>query len=78
MSDSEREASVLGKRTRNGEDSKPEEAEARPDAAMDEDEDSDDDVGPMPMPAAADGHIVKKKRKGTQPRSFVKVRRIQA
>ena len=30
-----------------------------------EDDESDDDVGPMPMPAEAEGHVAKKKRKGT-------------
>ena len=68
MSDSDREqdASVLGKRARNGDDAeniKPADVEDRPDA-MDADDDDDDDVGPMPMPAGADGHVVKKKRKG--------------
>ena len=68
MSDSDREqdASVLGKRARNGDDAennKPMDVEDRPDA-MDADDDDDDDVGPMPMPAGADGHVAKKKRKG--------------
>ena len=31
---------------------------------MDADDDDDEDVGPMPMPAGADGHVMKKKRKG--------------
>lgn len=69
MSDSENDASVLGKRTRNGEDlengGKAEDVE-RPDQmdADDDDDDDDDDIGPMPMPASAEGHVAKKKRKG--------------
>ncbi|KAH9922857.1 uncharacterized protein BXZ73DRAFT_91570 [Epithele typhae] len=68
MSDSEREASVLGKRSRNGEDAEnghqveDDDAEPRPDA-MDAVDDSEDDVGPMPMPADVEGRVVKKKRK---------------
>lgn len=67
MSDNENDASVLGKRTRNGEDTemKAEEVEERRDQAMDaDDDDDDDDVGPMPMPAGAETHVAKKKRKG--------------
>lgn len=71
MSDNENDASVLGKRSRNGQDAedredpqvKTEDVEERPDQAMDEDDD-DDDVGPMPMPADAEVHVAKKKRKG--------------
>ncbi|OSD07269.1 peptidyl-prolyl cis-trans isomerase [Trametes coccinea BRFM310] len=70
MSDNENDASVLGKRSRNGQDAedredpqvKTEDVEERPDQAMDEDDD-DDDVGPMPMPADAEVHVAKKKRK---------------
>ena len=60
MSDSEQDASVLGKRTRNGEDSEQPPPEA-PGHEMEDD--SDEDVGPMPMPAGAEG-VTKKKRKG--------------
>lgn len=60
MSDSDNDASVLGKRPRDGQE--PDVQDAHPDP-MDAD-DSDDDVGPMPMPAGAEGHVVKKKRKG--------------
>ncbi|KAI8994143.1 hypothetical protein BD414DRAFT_274653 [Trametes punicea] len=67
MSDNENDASVLGKRSRNGQDNaeqnvKTEDVEERPDQAMAEDDD-DDDVGPLPMPASAEGHVAKKKRK---------------
>ena len=67
MSDSERDASVLGKRARNGEGAEndhAEEPERHDPNAMDADDDSDDDVGPMPMPAGTEGRVVKKKRKG--------------
>lgn len=60
MSDSEHDASVLGKRTRNGEDSESVPPKA-PGHEMEDD--SDEDVGPMPMPAGAEG-ATKKKRKG--------------
>ena len=59
MSDSENDATVLGKRSRHGEGDEPME-DHHEDAA----EESDDDVGPMPMPAGADGNGAKKKRKG--------------
>ncbi|KAI0823930.1 peptidyl-prolyl cis-trans isomerase [Trametes gibbosa] len=66
MSDSENDASVLGKRSRNGQD-----AEEHPDkheteerhVPMDADDDDDEDVGPMPMPVDAEGPVAKKKRK---------------
>ncbi|KAG5636191.1 hypothetical protein H0H81_008897 [Sphagnurus paluster] len=64
MSDSEQDASVLGKRVRPGEnDSKGngEDENSRPVESIQEDDDDDDDVGPMPMPADAGG--AKKKRK---------------
>ena len=60
MSDEE---TVLGKRTRNGQDA---EDEQKPMSPQDEEmDDSDDDVGPMPLPEGAGGNgAVKKKRKG--------------
>ncbi len=67
MSDSEHDASILGKRTRNGPDADiSEDAEMDPPSAIQEDDgESDDDVGPMPMPeSAADNAVTKKKRKG--------------
>lgn len=66
MSDSENDASVLGKRSRNGqegEEHNTKEVEAQP-HPMDAEDDSDDDVGPMPMPVDAAGPVAKKKRKG--------------
>ena len=66
-SDSEHDASVLGKRARNGPEADiSEDADMRPPSAMQEDDDeSDDDVGPMPMPeGAVDNAVTKKKRKG--------------
>jgi len=62
MSDSERDASVLGKRLRNGGDESRSNGseDSRPEPKESIEEDDDDDVGPMPMPV--DG--VKKKRKG--------------
>lgn len=66
MSDSEQDASILGKRARKGEDGQDEDMEGNaPAANQEEEDDDDDDVGPMPMPAeaAANGGI-KKKRKG--------------
>jgi len=61
MSDeSEQDASVLGKRTRNKND--------QPDEDMPENapltNEEDDDIGPMPMPEAATNGGSKKKRKG--------------
>lgn len=67
MSDSEHDASILGKRARNGPDAETsEDAEMNPPSAVQEDDDeSDDDVGPMPMPeGAAENTVTKKKRKG--------------
>lgn len=67
MSDSEHDASILGKRARNGPDAViSEDAEMGPPSAIQEDDDeSDDDVGPMPMPeGAAENAVTKKKRKG--------------
>ncbi|KAI0259831.1 hypothetical protein BC834DRAFT_1045054 [Gloeopeniophorella convolvens] len=63
MSDSEQDASVLGKRARNGEAEPAEDTEMDPPPAV-QDDDSDDDVGPMPMPeGAAASTAAKKKRK---------------
>lgn len=66
MSDSEQDASVLGKRARNGPGADiPEDAEMNPPPAAQDDDESDDDVGPMPMPEGApDQAVTKKKRKG--------------
>jgi peptidylprolyl isomerase domain and WD repeat-containing protein 1 len=67
MSDSEPDASILGKRARNGPNADiSEDAEMGPPSAIQEDDDeSDDDVGPMPMPeGVADNTVTKKKRKG--------------
>ena len=64
MSDSEHDASILGKRARNGPGADiSEDTDMKPAAAQDDDE-SDDDVGPMPMPEGADNAVTKKKRKG--------------
>lgn len=57
MSDSENEATVLGKRERDEQNVAP-----AADASANDDE-SDEDIGPMPIPSDANG-IVKKKRKG--------------
>jgi peptidylprolyl isomerase domain and WD repeat-containing protein 1 len=67
MSDSEQDASVLGKRARNGpENDTAEDADMDPPSAAQEDDESDDDVGPMPMPEGATSNAAtKKKRKGT-------------
>jgi len=68
MSDSEQDASVLGKRARNGPGTdNAEDTEMKPPSAIDNDDDdeSDDDVGPMPMPVGASTSAgTKKKRKG--------------
>ncbi|KAF9221560.1 hypothetical protein BS17DRAFT_737282 [Gyrodon lividus] len=63
MSDSEQDASVLGKREREDEEQPSTSVQDAPaqDAPTNEDE-SDEDVGPMPMPASANG-ATKKKRK---------------
>jgi peptidylprolyl isomerase domain and WD repeat-containing protein 1 len=66
MSDSEQDASVLGKRARNGPgtDVAQDVDMNQPPISQDDDE-SDDDVGPMPMPeGTAVGAGTKKKRKG--------------
>ncbi|KAI0699305.1 hypothetical protein C8T65DRAFT_581357 [Cerioporus squamosus] len=66
MSDTERDGSVLGKRSRNGqetENGQAEDAERLDPNAMDAEDDDEDDVGPMPMPAGQEGRLVKKKRK---------------
>ena len=68
MSDSEQDASVLGKRARKGPEADiTEDADMKPPSAVqdDDDDESDDDVGPMPMPeGAAVNAATKKKRKG--------------
>ncbi|OSX59926.1 hypothetical protein POSPLADRAFT_1149201 [Postia placenta MAD-698-R-SB12] len=67
MSDTEHDTSVLGKRTRNG-DNAPEDDEMKTEdtaATIPVDEDDEDDVGPMPAPAESSGNgVAKKKRKG--------------
>jgi hypothetical protein len=63
MSDSEQDASVLGKRTRNG--NGPSDVDIPESAPPTNEEDEDEDVGPMPMSeAAAVNGGSKKKRKG--------------
>jgi peptidylprolyl isomerase domain and WD repeat-containing protein 1 len=65
MSDSEHDASILGKRARDGPGADiSEDAEMKP--AATQDDESEDDVGPMPMPMpeGADNVVTKKKRKG--------------
>jgi peptidylprolyl isomerase domain and WD repeat-containing protein 1 len=66
MSDSEQDASVLGKRDRNGpEVDIAQDAEMNPPSVAQDDDESDDDVGPMPVPEGASSNAVtKKKRKG--------------
>ena len=63
MSNSEEDASVLGKRLRNGDGEPPSNSskDARPPESI-EDADSDEDIGPMPL--SVDRAAVKKKRKG--------------
>ncbi|PCH40031.1 peptidyl-prolyl cis-trans isomerase [Wolfiporia cocos MD-104 SS10] len=69
MSDTEGDATVLGKRVRDGDDAsedtervKAEDVDVPP--ANGEDDDDDEDIGPMPMPADGSGNgAVKKKRK---------------
>ncbi|EJF63476.1 hypothetical protein DICSQDRAFT_83176 [Dichomitus squalens LYAD-421 SS1] len=66
MSETEDNATMLGKRSRNGQDSdtgRLEDVKERQDQMDTGDDDDDDEVGPMPMPAAAEGRVVKKKRK---------------
>lgn len=62
MSDAEQDASVLGKRLRNGEEDPQSNGNesVNPAEPIDEDDD-DEEIGPMPMPA---DEVVKKKRKG--------------
>ena len=67
MSDSE-DASVLGKRPRNGESREDEPAE---NPQQDVGDESDDDVGPMPMPEGPGESVTKKKRKGIRATDFV-------
>lgn len=67
MSDSEQDASILGKRARNGPEADiPEDTDMNPPSATQDDDNSDDnDVGPMPMPEGAPANAAtKKKRKG--------------
>ena len=63
MSDSENDATVLGKRTRESQDNGNGDVKDTHPDQMDAD-DSDDDVGPMPMPSGVEGQATKKKRKG--------------
>ncbi|KAI0320530.1 peptidyl-prolyl cis-trans isomerase [Amylostereum chailletii] len=60
MSDAENDASVLGKRSRNGEAAPVDQEMGVP---VQQDDDSDDDVGPMPMPDNVAEGVAKKKRK---------------
>jgi peptidylprolyl isomerase domain and WD repeat-containing protein 1 len=66
MSDSEQDASVLGKRARNGPGTDlVENVDMNPPSVSQDDDESDDDVGPMPMPEGTPvGAGTKKKRKG--------------
>jgi peptidylprolyl isomerase domain and WD repeat-containing protein 1 len=66
MSDSEHDASILGKRARNGPEADiSEDTEMNPPPAPQDDDESDDDVGPMPVPEGVpDSAVTKKKRKG--------------
>ena len=66
MSDSEQDASILGKRARHGPGTNvAEDADMNPPPNTQDEEESDDDVGPMPMPeGAAVNTATKKKRKG--------------
>ena len=66
MSDSEQDASILGKRARNGPGNDvAEDADMNPPPTAQDDEESDDDVGPMPMPEGVSVNAgTKKKRKG--------------
>ena len=67
MSEEENENTVLGKRSRSGQENpKAGDMELSQEPAREDDEDDDDDVGPMPMPAEASSNgAVKKKRKGS-------------
>lgn len=65
MSDSEQDASILGKRARNGGADIAEDTEMNPPSATLDDDESDDDVGPMPLPEGTPANAgTKKKRKG--------------
>ena len=66
MSDSNQEASLLGKRVRN-DNAEPQgnrEPETRPSGSIEEDDESGDDIGPMPV--SAHEAVIKKKRKGAR------------
>ena len=63
MSDSEQDASVLGKRARNGNNGEDGDVPENAPLSNQVEDDEDDDVGPMPMPEATNGGT-KKKRKG--------------
>jgi peptidylprolyl isomerase domain and WD repeat-containing protein 1 len=70
MSDSEQDASVLGKRARNAPEADiSEDADMNPPSATQDDDDSDDDVGPMPMAESAPTNAATKKKR--------KVRRVR-
>ncbi len=80
MSDTEQDTSVLGKRSRNGQEvevGQAEDAERHDPNAMDAEDDDDEDVGPMPMPAEQEGHLAKKKRKGVYDLSAFRARRVE-
>ena len=66
MSEDEKDGTVLGKRSRSGqEEPKAEDTDPSLVPGKEEDEDDDDDVGPMPMPAEVSSNgAMKKKRKG--------------
>lgn len=67
MPEDEKETSVLGKRSRHGQENlKAGDTDLSQVPAKEDDADDDDDVGPMPMPAEASGNgAAKKKRKGS-------------
>ena len=67
MSEDEKDTSVLGKRSRQGQENlKAGDTDISQVPAKEDDADDDDDVGPMPMPAEASGNgAAKKKRKGS-------------
>jgi hypothetical protein len=61
MSDTEQDASVLGKRPRNGGEDLQSNGNGGVNPVEPIDEDDDEEIGPMPMPADS---VIKKKRKG--------------
>lgn len=65
MSEDEKDGTVLGKRTRGGQEDLKAVDEGPSRVPQENEDDDDDDVGPMPMPAEASANgAAKKKRKG--------------